>query len=159
LTRIGRAEVYQPIPPADGKSPDGPHTHLLPKLLRSGRTHAATVPIPEDWAPCLHLYPAHPYKDGLGATKPFNASEFTAFQMALASFGDQELLELKSQVRDRVVSGDPPDSVTVPKNRFAKAVIRIALRQLHAQHGSSATLSPWREMYERGGPASDDPEC
>jgi hypothetical protein len=56
----------------------------MPKLLRSGRTHPATVPIPEDWAPCLHLYPTHPYKDRLGATKPFNAAEFSAFQKALA---------------------------------------------------------------------------
>jgi hypothetical protein len=41
ISRIGRIEVYQPIPPASGKSPDGPHTHVLPKLLKSGRTHAA----------------------------------------------------------------------------------------------------------------------
>jgi hypothetical protein len=30
ISRIGRIEVYQPIPPAAGKSPDGPHTHVLP---------------------------------------------------------------------------------------------------------------------------------
>ena len=26
---LGRVEVYQPIPPPDGKSPEGPHTHVL----------------------------------------------------------------------------------------------------------------------------------
>ena len=31
ISRIGRIEVYQPIPPPSGKSPDGPHTHVLPK--------------------------------------------------------------------------------------------------------------------------------
>jgi len=46
--RIGRIEVFQPIPPPDGKSPEGPHSHVLPKLLRSGRTHAATEPLPAD---------------------------------------------------------------------------------------------------------------
>ncbi len=37
ISRIGRIEVYQPIPPASGKSPEGPHTDILPKLLNSGR--------------------------------------------------------------------------------------------------------------------------
>src|SRR4051812_22159445 len=27
-SRIGRIEVYQPIPPPSGKSPEGPHTHV-----------------------------------------------------------------------------------------------------------------------------------
>ena len=47
ISRIGRVEVFQPIPPPDGKSPEGPHTHVLPKLLRSRRTHAATEPLPD----------------------------------------------------------------------------------------------------------------
>ena len=47
LSRLGRVEVFQPIPPPDGKSPDGPHTHVLPGLLRHRRTHAATEPIPD----------------------------------------------------------------------------------------------------------------
>ena len=34
ISRVGRIEVFQPIPPPDGKSPEGPHTHVLPKLLR-----------------------------------------------------------------------------------------------------------------------------
>src|ERR1043166_1899341 len=63
ISRIGRIEVYQPIPPASGKSPKGPHTHILPKLLNSGRSHAATEPIPDGWIPCAHLYPAHPVRD------------------------------------------------------------------------------------------------
>ena len=32
-SRLGRIEVFQPIPPPDGRSPEGPHTHVLPKLL------------------------------------------------------------------------------------------------------------------------------
>jgi uncharacterized protein DUF6925 len=34
VSKLGRLEVHQAIPPATGKSPDGPHTHVLPKLLR-----------------------------------------------------------------------------------------------------------------------------
>ena len=31
ISRLGRIEVYQPIPPASGRSPEGPHTHVLAK--------------------------------------------------------------------------------------------------------------------------------
>jgi len=54
-SRVGRVEVYQPIPAADGKSPEGPHTHVLPRLLRHKRTHAATEFVPTGWVPCAHL--------------------------------------------------------------------------------------------------------
>ena len=50
-TRAGRAEIYQPIPAPGGKAPDGPHSHVLPKLLAHGRTHAATEPIPRGLCP------------------------------------------------------------------------------------------------------------
>jgi hypothetical protein len=159
MTRIGRAEVYQPIPPADGKSPDGPHTHLLPKLLRSGRTHPATVPIPRGWIPCVHLYPPHPQKDVPGTAKPFNRSEYDTFQKALALFGDPDLLELKRRVFDGVTSGDRPEALTVPQSRFARGVIRVALRQLYALNGSSPSLSEWRQKYDLAEPARDNDGC
>ncbi|MFG1348636.1 DUF6925 family protein [Xanthobacter autotrophicus] len=54
---LGRIEVFQPIPPPGGVSPDGPHTHVLPKLIAHGRTHAASVPIPEGLVPCLSIHP------------------------------------------------------------------------------------------------------
>jgi hypothetical protein len=49
-SRLGRVEVYQPIPPPDGKSPEGPHTHVLSRLLRHKRTHAATEFVPAGFA-------------------------------------------------------------------------------------------------------------
>ncbi|QQS11702.1 MAG: hypothetical protein IPK81_19380 [Rhodospirillales bacterium] len=54
---VARIEVYQPIPPADGRAPQGPHTHLLPALLRERRAHAPDSPIPEGWLCALSLYP------------------------------------------------------------------------------------------------------
>jgi len=56
-SRAGRIEVYQDIAPEGGRSPSGPHTHLLPALLAQGRTHDPAVPIPEGWLPCVTLYP------------------------------------------------------------------------------------------------------
>lgn len=63
VSRCGRIEVYQPIPPTEGTSPDGPHTHVLPKLLRSGRTHAANLPIPDGLVPCLTIHLSRPDPD------------------------------------------------------------------------------------------------
>lgn len=62
-TPCGRIEVYGAIPPPDGLSPDGPHTHVLPNLLRHGRTHAANLPIPAGLVPCLTLHPMRPDPD------------------------------------------------------------------------------------------------
>jgi hypothetical protein len=73
VSRLGRIEVYQPIPPADGKSPSGPHTHVLPKLLAHGRTHSANEPLPPGWIPCAHIYPPHPARDLFGQSRPFQA--------------------------------------------------------------------------------------
>ncbi|MFS8035940.1 DUF6925 family protein [Xanthobacter sp. AM11] len=57
FSALGRIEVFQPIPPPGGRSPDGPHTHVLPQLLAHRRTHAATVPVPQGWVPCLGIHP------------------------------------------------------------------------------------------------------
>lgn len=62
ITRLGRIEVYQAIgrEHTDNKTPEGPHTHLLPELLRLNRTHSANTPIKDGWAPCAFLYPDSP---------------------------------------------------------------------------------------------------
>src|SRR3954452_1447227 len=92
ITRAGRAEVYQPIPQPGGKAPDGPHTHVLPKLLAHRRTHAATEPIPRGFISCAHLYPAHPLRDGYGRAIPFDTLRYTSFQRLLSRYGDIEHL-------------------------------------------------------------------
>lgn len=54
---VARIEVHQPIPPPGGRSPEGPHTHLLPKLLAQGRTHPPGSPLPASLFCGLSLYP------------------------------------------------------------------------------------------------------
>lgn len=56
-SRLGRVEVYQAIPEPTGRTPEGPHTHVLPKLLLLERTHDASVPLPEGWTVAMTLYP------------------------------------------------------------------------------------------------------
>jgi hypothetical protein len=54
---LARLEVHQPIPPPGGRSPEGPHSHLLPKYLQEGRVHAPGSPLPAGLYCGLSLYP------------------------------------------------------------------------------------------------------
>jgi hypothetical protein len=149
VSRLGRIEVYQPIPPADGKSPTGPHTHVLPKLLHHRRTHAATELVPEGWIPCGHLYPAHPAKDAFGHPRPFDPARHLAFQKMLQDFGDPEFYALKRQVIAAVSAQEDPSVIAIRGDRMARTSIRVALRQLKAADGMSPSLMMWLSAHER----------
>jgi len=62
-TALGRIEVATPIPAPGGKSPDGPHTHLLPGHLALQRATPAGVDLPEAYALCATFYPRNPPED------------------------------------------------------------------------------------------------
>ncbi|RXT54881.1 hypothetical protein B6S44_14880 [Bosea sp. Tri-44] len=155
ITRAGRCEVYQPIPPADGKSPEGPHTHVLPQLLRSGRTHAATEPVPEGWVPVAHLVPAHPLKDAMARSRPWDGAAHERFQTLLAANGDPELAALKRKLLDAIRSGSDPADFREPANKFARHTVRVALRQLRAASPPPG-LSHWLKAFDRQEPAGED---
>ncbi len=157
VSRLGRIEVFQPIPPPDGKSPDGPHTHVLPGLLRHGRTHSATEPIPDGLVPCAHVYPPHPAKDGMGRRRPFDRARHDAFQAVLHRYGDPAFLALKQQVTYAVAAGADPSTIAVPEQRFARTNIRVALRQLKAQAETAPSLDAWLAAHERHSETVDDP--
>ena len=82
-SRLGRVEVYQSVPPPDGKSPEGPHTHVRQRLLALRRYHAATVPVPEGCIAGMTLYPAHPLHRETGAETRFDSARYDAFQELL----------------------------------------------------------------------------
>jgi hypothetical protein len=158
VSRLGRVEVYQPIPPPDGKSPSGPHTHVLPKLLAHRRTHAATEPLPDGWVPCAHLYPPNPIRDEFGRSRAFQPGYHAAFQILLTRFGDPQLVALKHSVIDAVAAGDAPSPATTPGDRFARIIVRVALRQMRAADRSSEALAAWLSAYDRTEPQEiEDP--
>jgi hypothetical protein len=157
-TRVGRAEVFQPIPEPGGKALDGPHTHVLPKLLAHKRTHAATEPIPRGFVSCAHLYPAHPLRDGYGRAIPFDAGRYAAFQRLLSRYGDIEQVRLKRNVVKALNAGAGPEAIALPSDRFAQASIRIALRQVKASGGPSPALTAWFMAHDNG-PAADPDEA
>jgi hypothetical protein len=54
---LGRAEIYTSIPPPGGQSPDGPHTHLVPGHLASGRATPPGIDLPPVYALGATFYP------------------------------------------------------------------------------------------------------
>jgi hypothetical protein len=158
IARAGRCEVYQPIPPADGKSPEGPHTHVLPQLLRGGRTHAATEPVPNGWVPFAHLVPAHPLKDAMARPRPWDGIAHERFQELLAATGDPELTALKQRLLDAIHSGSDPADFREPANKFARHTLRVMLRQLRAGPKPPG-LSRWLETFDKQEPASEEADA
>jgi hypothetical protein len=148
LSRVRRVEVFQPIPPPDGKSPDGPHTHVLPRLLRHNRTHATTESLPQGWIPSAHFYPPHPARDALGQWHAFRRDRHTAFQELLGRYGDQHVIDVKRRVEEAVVAGKPPSCIATPADRFARATVRITLRQLRASAPNSPVLPTWLSVHD-----------
>ncbi len=148
VSRIGRIEVFQPIPPPEGRSPEGPHTHVMPKLLRGGRTHAATEPIPAGFVPCAHFYPPNPLRDSLGRCRPFQPERHAAFQKLLARYGTPELIDIKRRVVDAVTAGEPPAAISPPADRFGRSAVRITLRQLRASEHAAPALPAWLAAHD-----------
>jgi hypothetical protein len=56
-TAIARAEVHTRIPLPEERSPDGPHTHLLPPLLELGRDLPTGLTLPAGYAPAASYHP------------------------------------------------------------------------------------------------------
>lgn len=119
VTRIGRIEVFTPIRAAPDSAFVGPRTHILPHILRLGRTHPATAPIPSGWVPCGTIHPPHPCRDGTGRRISFQRARHEAFQALLARWGDPDLLAAKhAAMRGEAVVG-----------RFARSARRAAEAQ------------------------------
>jgi hypothetical protein len=95
--RIGRIEVFAAEP-----RPDGPRAYLVPQILRAGRTHAATAPIPAGLVPVAAIHPPHPCRDSRGRPIPFDRARHDAFQALLARWGDPDLLAAKHGLAEAV---------------------------------------------------------
>ncbi len=146
LSKLGRAEVYQAI--GRTETPEGPHTHVLPKLLKNGRTHSANIPVPRGSLPCLSLYPANPLVDSLGRAKPFDLEAHTHFQSLLARWGLPEHRAEKARFLAALRRGDEPASYLCPDTRLGRTVLRVALRQAQQVDAANPTLAAWNRHID-----------
>ena len=148
ISRLGRLEVRTPIPKPDGATPDGPHTHVLPDLLRHRRTHAATVPLPPGMVPGAEMFPPGAIHDAHGRRAPFDAARHAAFQSLLTAYGDPACVRAKAETMSAVrAAGSPRDEPSY--TRAQRLSRRVALRQLLQTDGPSAALAAWREVFDR----------
>jgi hypothetical protein len=157
ITGLGRVEVYQRIggPETGGVSPAGPHTHVLPSLLRSGRTHSAILPIPDGILPSAYLYPGNPVIGPRGEDRAFDIGLHEAFQRILSALGRADLFATKCAVVRSIESGLDPDALTLPDDRHHRATARVALRQLAHRHAAGKAriggrIARWRETLDAG---------
>jgi hypothetical protein len=157
VSRLGRIEVYQPIPlPAAGaRSPIGPHTHVLPDLLKLGRSHSANSPIPGGWVSALNLHPASPIFDRLGNPKPFDASGHAEFQALLRAYGPPGFIVEKDRIVGAVLAGGNPRSYPVAPTRIGRTAARVALRQMLHTHAGVSSLSDWLSAFDHGAETVD----
>lgn len=151
LSRIGRVEVFQKIggPDTGGASPTGPHTHVLPKLLRARRSHSANTPIPEGLMPVAGFHPASPIMGTLAQDREFDLDIFDAFQGLLAAWGDAGNHAIKQLVWKALACGEDPKTLPMPQDRASRVAFRVALRQAGRRDGESPNLTVWRATHDR----------
>lgn len=136
VTQAGRIEMFGQtgLPP------------LLSSLLKGGKTHAATSPIPEGFIPCGYIFPPHPLDRDRGNS--FDPAIHTEFQQTLRDYGLQHLYELKERVRDALENGEKPDVFSFNRDHFSLACIRVTLRQQRFLK-PSPLLDEWQVVFEK----------
>ncbi|MEM7208688.1 MAG: hypothetical protein AAF434_12755 [Pseudomonadota bacterium] len=159
LTRLGRVEVFQKIggEDTDGRSPEGPHTHVLPKLMRTGRTHSANAPIPAGLTPCGYIHPASPVTNKMGEDKAFDAQAFASFQALIDDWGVEDYLDAKRDTFDALRAKRSPDDHNTPATRLGRVGLRNAIRQWGRQNGDDDILRAWIGAFDREPVDTDEP--
>ncbi|MEN2987066.1 hypothetical protein WG926_02040 [Tistrella sp. BH-R2-4] len=159
MTRLSRIEVYQPVPTAGETSPEGPHTHLLPKLLAAGLAHSATTPIAEGEVAGLTMHAANPLRDMTGRPRPFDLAAHLSFAALFARYGDPRAAMIMQRVFDAVDSGLPPRhgaALTAGcedlDGRWIRAAVKVALRQARQMGiGAPALIADWQHVHDPAG--------
>jgi hypothetical protein len=149
VSRLGRIEVFQPIASPDGRTPAGPHSHLLPGLLASGRTHAETTPVPDGFLSCLEAYPASPIHDAEGHPIPFDAMRHVAFEVVLKEHGLPDYVGEKARLRAAFAAGVDARKFEPPRSTLGRAAVRVALRQLGCAGADAERLALWTAAFDQ----------
>lgn len=131
-SKLGRVEVYQKIggPDTGGVSPDGPHTHVLPKPLATKRSHPASVPVPEGFLPCATLHPASAVMSNQGEDIAFNAERYDAFQNLLMTYGAEDYIATKRTVLMAFEKLTPASKFCMPSCILSRVALKNTLRQI-----------------------------
>ena len=147
-SQIGCIEVSQKIPDSKSITPTGPHTHVLPALLKQNLDHASNIPIPDGWTVVAAFYPAHPVRNKDGSLKAFDQIAFKAFQELIDNHAPVELAEAKHEAWQLLRRSVPPNINLMPKTRHARTAFRVALRQWEHLHTGTINSNNWRKVCD-----------
>lgn len=147
-TNLARIEVYQPI--GVEKSPEGPHTHLLPKLIAQNRAFSANTPIRHDLLPLLTLHAANPCRDTQGHRKPFDITQHERFQALMARWGIDDYQQQKAMTFAALKAGGNMTEFKRGDSRIARLATRIAIRQYQHLYPDCDVLA-WQRAFDSAG--------
>lgn len=147
ISAAGRVEVYQDVPPADGKSPEGPHTHLIANIVPKHRPHGSNTPLPKGQQSAISVHIASPWRTLLGERHSYCAEQDTAFIPYLRQYALADDQAVEQALIRAVTSGAAPDDSLWPATRRGRTKARITLRRM-AVAGDHRT-DPWRAKYDR----------
>ncbi len=152
MSNLGRVEVYNGIPGNEpgAASPAGPHTHLLPKLLKAGQTYSANTPAPDGWVPAFDLHPRSCFSDRLGRPRAFDRAAFEAFQGVVERFGPLGYAAEKKRIRDAVHAGLTPSAYAQAETRTNRRASRVALRQMLHTETEPRGIDEWLGVLDPG---------
>jgi len=158
LSPVSRIEVFQPIPGPHGRSPAGPHTHVMPQLVAANRAHSACEPLPDDMQAVLSLHPCAPWRLNADRTATFDPANDHWFASLLHRHGLPSDMEVREGIYAAVARGLDPQQALWPETRRGRTVARIALRRLAA--AGDERVAPWRARYDSAPGARTTPgEC
>ena len=121
-SKTARVEVYQKI--AQTRTPAGPHTHLLPKLLNKEITQPNKNKIPPGELPVLNFHPKR-----VSRHDPIGAISCQNFDRLLKRFGEAAYVKAKTRAISSLRSRRLPKEFKSFKSRIENKALRIALIQ------------------------------
>jgi hypothetical protein len=151
VSQLGRVEVYQAIgdPAHQPATPLGPHTHVLPRLLRSGRARAEDNDAPAYYRACATLYPKHPLTDNLGNRTAYDRGAHAHFTALMERWGDAAFLAEKKRATHAMRDGLDACRYRAPADRKGRQALRIAIRELTQQMAECKSIDDWRRRFDR----------
>ena len=150
VSRVGRVEVYQPIPPPEGRSPAAVRTPIFflgfcdtSVLMRRRKLYS------RDGFRAL-TYPPHPMRDALGHGRRFQWERHEAFQTLLARYGDPQLVDTKQRVVEFVAAGQVPPNDGMAAESFRPCRYSCCATAVagSSKQGSPALVA-WLAAYDR----------
>jgi len=152
LSPVARLEVFGPIPAPHQRSPDGPHTHLMPRLVAVNRPHSANDPFPRGCQSGLTIHPGDAWRSRAGRGSEYDAAADRTFQALRDRFGVSTEVSAVRKVVASVQAGEDPGNGAWPDFRRGRIAARVALRRLVATGDMRA--HPWRRVHDavRSGP-------